>query len=598
MLFGKYINKYYLKYLAFFLIGIAALVAVDYVQTYIPKFLGQIIDEDNQLIANMDELWKIIGGILICAAIMFAGRIIWRLTIFRASGGISAGLRHQMFTKAEQLPTGYYHENKVGNIMNWFTNDVDEIHEFFGWGTIMMVDALFLSVIVIISMIRLDPWMTLIAAVPILLIIVWGALVEKFMALRWENRQAEFDKLYDFAQENFTGIRVIKAFVKQNQEIHAFAKIARKNKDVNVGFARLSVIFDVIIELILIFEVAFVLGFGGWFVYAAATSTPITIFGHEINLTIGQLIQFVGYIDLIVWPMIALGQVVTMRSRAKGSLRRISAFLDTPVVVQSPKDAIVLKDVKGEIRFSDFSFTYPSSKISSLDNVSLTIKPGETIGIVGKIGSGKTTLVNSLLRLYNVEEGTIFVDGVDIMKCDIASLRDQIAYAPQDNFLFSDKIENNIAFSSDQVDNDKVIESAKFADVHDNVVEFPNGYETVSGERGVTLSGGQKQRISIARAHYKNAPILILDDSVSAVDLKTEETILHNIATERKGKTTIVVASRVSTVMHMDRVLVMDQGKVAAFGSHEELMKTSELYQRMVYLQKLESEVEGGGRHE
>lgn len=597
MLFGKYVNKYFLRYLPFFLIGIAALIIVDGVQTRIPEYLGQIIDQNNELIADLSSLGEVVGGILICAAVMFIGRAVWRLAIFRASTGIAARLRRDMFDHAEKLSTSYYHENKIGNIMNWFTSDIEEISDFFGWGTVMMIDALFLSLIVIIKMIRLNVWMTLLAAIPLLLIIVWGALVEHFMSKNWEARQKEFDNLYDFAQENFTGIRVIKSFVKQNMEIHAFAKIARKNQQANIRFARVDVLFDVLIEIILVAEMAFVLGFGGYFVYSMATGNPVILFGKEVNLTAGQLMEFVGYVDLIIWPMIALGQIMAMRSRAKASLKRISAFLDTKPEIVNPENPVVLSGVQGRIEFRHFDFAYPGTERGALRDVNFTIEPGEHIGIVGKIGSGKTTLVNVLFRLYNIEPGKVFVDGTDLMEADITSLRDAIAYAPQDNFLFSDKIMNNIAFSTNEPVMDEVVEAAQFADVAENIDAFPRGYETVSGERGVTLSGGQKQRISIARAYYKKAPILVMDDCVSAVDVKTEETILANIAKFREGLTTILIASRVSSVTHMDKILVMEDGQLVGFGSHIELMHNCPSYQKMVYLQELEKEVEGGAQN-
>lgn len=594
MIFNKHLRKYWFRYFLFYLFGVIALIVVDLVQTRIPYFLGQIVDNVDLLANDTNELWKMLRYIIIYAFVMAAGRVIWRLTIFRASTGVEANLRKDMFEKAERLPTAYYHETKVGAVMSWFTNDIETIGEYFGWGTIMLVDAFFLSIIVIIQMImNVDLVLTLIALVPILLIVIWGALVEKYMSLKWEERQKAYDDLYDFAQENFTGIRVIKAFVKENKEIHAFAKVARRNKDVNINFARISILFDVLIELIISIEIGCILGFGGWFVYSFATGTPIVIAGHEIKMTIGMLMTFVGYIDILIWPMIALGQIVTMRSRAKTSLKRISNFLDTEEVIKNAEDAIILENVKGKITFKNFSFSYPNNEYDSLKEISLTINPGEKIGIVGKIGCGKTTLVNSLLRLYNVNEGQIFIDDIDLMKCDLTSLRDSIAYVPQDNFLFSDKVKNNIAFSTEDVDEEKVIEAAKFADVHDNIVEFTEGYDTISGERGVTLSGGQKQRIAIARAYYKHAPIMILDDSVSAVDVKTEETILKNINEKRQGMTTLVVASRVSTIKHLDKIIVLKDGQLEAFGSHDELMKTSEAYQRMVYLQELEAEVEG-----
>lgn len=594
MLFGKYINKYYLKFSWLFLIGLIGLVAVDVFQLFIPEYLGKLVDMFDGGAIDKAALKEIILGVMVVAIVMFFGRIMWRLSIFNASQRIEAGLRHTMFLKSERLSQRYYHENKVGTVMAWFTTDLETIEEFFGWGSVMLVDALFLSVLALYKMFSLDWALSCLLLIPLALIVVWGMLVEKFMALKWEQRQNEFDKLYDFSQESFTGIRVIKAFVKETQQLHAFAKIAKRNKDANIELVKVSVIFDAIIEIIIAAIMALILGLGGYFVYRYVTGTPVFVFGHEVDMTAGGLITFVGYFDTLVWPMIALGQVVTMRSRSKASLKRITNFLDQEEEIRNVENAYALENVKGEIRFDNFSFAYPSSEANVLKNITFTVNPGESVGIVGKIGSGKTTLVNTLLHLYNVERGKVFIDGHDIMDCNIESLRDAIGYVPQDNFLFSDKIKNNIAFSCNELDMDKVYDAAKFADVHSNIEEFTEGYETVSGERGVTLSGGQKQRISIARAYIKDAPIMILDDSVSAVDVKTEETILANIQSERKGKTTIVIASRVSTVSHLDKILVLDKGEVEAYDTPQRLEEISPTYKKMVYLQKLEREVEGG----
>ena len=594
MLFGKYINKYYLKFSWLFLIGLIGLVAVDVFQLFIPEYLGKLVDMFDGRAIDKASLKEIILGVMVVAIVMFFGRIMWRLSIFNASQRIEAGLRHTMFLKSERLSQRYYHENKVGTVMAWFTTDLETIEEFFGWGSVMLVDALFLSVLALYKMFSLDWALSCLLLIPLALIVVWGMLVEKFMALKWEQRQNEFDKLYDFSQESFTGIRVIKAFVKETQQLHAFAKIAKRNKDANIELVKVSVIFDAIIEIIIAAIMALILGLGGYFVYRYVTGTPVFVFGHEVDMTAGGLITFVGYFDTLVWPMIALGQVVTMRSRSKASLKRITNFLDQEEEIRNVENAYVLENVKGEIRFYNFSFAYPSSEANVLKNITFTVNPGESVGIVGKIGSGKTTLVNTLLHLYNVERGKVFIDGHDIMDCNIESLRDAIGYVPQDNFLFSDKIKNNIAFSCNELDMDKVYDAAKFADVHSNIEEFTEGYETVSGERGVTLSGGQKQRISIARAYIKDAPIMILDDSVSAVDVKTEETILANIQSERKGKTTIVIASRVSTVSHLDKILVLDKGEVEAYDTPQRLEEISPTYKKMVYLHKLEREVEGG----
>ena len=436
--------------------------------------------------------------------------------------------------------------------------------------------------------------MTLICFIPVILIVIWGAITEKYMAAKWDERQRAYDKLYDFAQENFTGIRVIKAFVKETKEIHAFAKVAKKNANVNISFARLSVIFDVIIEIIIALMMAIALIFGGWFVYAFNHESAITVFGVTEQITPDKLITFIGYMDILIWPMIALGQLVPSFSRARASLKRVNAFLDSEINVHSPENAIKLDQVEGNISYRNFSFAYPTYEYANLKHINLDIKAGESIGIVGKIGSGKTTLVNVLLMMYNVEPGTLFIDGQDIMTLDIDSLRDHIAYVPQDNFLFSDSIEHNINFGLSNGTEETARMGAIFAGVDDDVRGFNKGYQTVSGERGVTLSGGQKQRISIARAYVKNAPILILDDSVSAVDTKTEETILHNITNERQGKTTLVVASRISTVAHLDKIIVLNDGEVEAFDTPHNLLKISPTYQKMVKLQELEAEVEGG----
>ena len=597
MLLGKYINKYYLKYALFFIIGVAALIAVDYYQLEIPRILGEIVDTKSSTI-NTDNIVNVVTRLIIVGVIMCIGRIVWRLALLTTSKKIETNLRREMFEKSERLSQKYYHENKVGTVMAWYTNDLETVEEYFGWGSIMLVDAIFMTILVIFEMVKLDVALSLVTAIPVILIIIWGGLVEKFMAMKWDKRQKAFDDLYDFTQENFTGIRVIKAFVKENQEIKAFAKIAKRNKDVNIDFVKTSVLFDVLIEVICGIVFTLLIGIGGYFVYCLSTGNPVILFGSTVDLTAGKLVTFIGYFENLIWPLIAMGQIISMRSRATSSLKRITEFLDSEEDIKNPQNAILLENVKGKITFNNFSFMYPDSQLASLEGISFEIQPGEIVGIVGKIGSGKTTLVNSLLRLYNVSEGTLFIDDNDIMQCDIASVRNSISYVPQDNFLFSDKVRNNIAFYNIGLEYEKIEAAARFAAVHDNIIEFEHGYDTISGERGVTLSGGQKQRVSIARAYVKDAPIMIMDDSVSAVDVKTEETILHNIKEHRSGKTTLVIASRVSTVMHMDKILVLNDGKLEAFGTHQELLEKSPTYQRMVFLQELEKEVEGGGSNE
>ena len=598
MFTNKYLKKYFKKYFIFILIGVITLVAVDFIQLFIPEFLGEITGIFTEAGNNggfTEEMTKrvlqiVVYTIMVALGIMI-GRILWRLAIFHTSKHIEAGLREQMFDKAEKLPVEYYHTNTVGTVMSWFTNDVETIEEFFGWGTVMMVDGTFLSVLVVYKMLSYNVPMSILIFIPLFLIVIWGAIVEKFFSIKWENRQKAYDRLYDFAQESFTGIRVIKAFVKENQELHAFAKVAKDNKDVNVNFVRIVNIFDIIIEIIIAMVFAMIIWVGAYFVYLTSQGGTPVLFGMSFKFSAKDMVTMLGYFDMIIWPMIALGQIITSYSRSKTSMKRITRFLDAPEDIFDAPDAQEVNDFKGEITFNDFSFTYPGEgKKPWLKHVNLKIKAGETIGIIGKIGCGKTTLANSLMRIYNVNENQVLIDGHDIMKIKLDSLRKAIAYVPQDNFLFSDTITRNIAFSNVEMSEEEVRDAARFACIDEDIMSFPNKYETVTGERGVTLSGGQKQRISIARAFVRNSPILIFDDSVSAVDIKTEETILANIKERRKGKTTIVVSSRVSTVINLDKIIVLNEGEVEAFDTPTNLFNISPTYKRMVLLQQLEAE--------
>ena len=590
MLLGKHINKYYLRYLVLFLIGIAALIFVDIANLKIPEYLGNLVKifENGNPLDQEQEVLKIVLGVIITAAVLVVGRILFRLNIFSASIRIETKLREEMFNKALKLSIDFYQDNKVGAIMNYFMSDLEEINDYLSWGTVSLVDAFFLSTYTIIKMFNLSWSLSLIAGIPIVLIIIWGFLAEIFMSKVWDNRQKSSDRLYDYVNENFMGIRVIKAFVKEVKEIHEFAKVARNNKEVNVKFARVSTLFDISISLIISIVVTCILGFGGYFAYMSKIGEPI---GGNV-FEVGDLVTFVGYFETLIWPLIALGSIFSRRSRAKASLKRISTFLDSNEDIKNPINAIKLDNPKGNIKINNLTFKYKGSSDDNLINVSLTINNGEHIGVVGRIGSGKSTLINLLLKFYNVPDNSIFIDDIDINKLDIASIRDTIALVPQDNLLFSDSISNNISFSNKNATSEEIIKASKDACIYKDIEKFENKFETISGERGVTLSGGQKQRISIARAYLKDAPILILDDSLSAVDTKTEEQLLKNLKDNRKDKTTILVASRVSTVESLDKIIVFNEGRIEAFDTPKNLLKISKTYQKMVYLQKLEEEME------
>lgn len=598
MIFGKHVNKFYKKYFWYFFFGILFLIFVDVIQVFIPKLSGNIADNviDKNLAgtifgieSNYANLIKDILLIFLIGIGMFIGRYCWRILIFGESVKIQADLRKDMFEKCEELSQRYYKANKTGAILSYFSNDLETIEEAFGFGIVQLVDGIFLLIISLVGMFLIDWVLTLILLIPLIILCVFAVTIDRVMEAKWGKRQKAFEDLSDFAQENFTGIRVIKAFVKERKELKQFSKVAKSNQDTNIEFAKTSAILDVVFEILIYFVFGLILLGGSYLVYLHIKSGG----DPKVGISVGQLITFIGLADTIIWPVFALAGTINLIARAKASLKRISALLDEEIEIKD-LDIITHVDYQGKIEFKHFNFAYPDDPNNLiLKDITLKINAGETVGIVGKIGSGKSTLVNMLFRLYNVNEGTLFIDDIDIMHLLIKEIRENIGYCPQDNFLFSDTIKNNIAFSNENIELSEVKEAAKFSSVDDNIEGFKDKYDTLIGEKGVSLSGGQKQRISISRAIIKDPKILILDDSVSAVDVKTEETILSNIKNIRKGKTTLIIASRVSTVQHLDKILVLRDGQVDAFGTHEECLVKSKIYARMVELQLLEKEMEG-----
>ena len=597
MIFGKHVNKFYKKYFWYFFFGILFLIFVDVIQVFIPKLSGNIADNviDKNLAgtifgieSNYANLIKDILLIFLIGIGMFIGRYCWRILIFGESVKVQADLRKDMFEKCEELSQRYYKANKTGAILSYFSNDLETIEEAFGFGIVQLVDGIFLLIISLIGMFLIDWVLTLILLIPLIILCVFAVTIDRVMEAKWGKRQKAFEDLSDFAQENFTGIRVIKAFVKERKELKQFSKVAKSNQDTNIEFAKTSAILDVVFEILIYFVFGLILLGGSYLVYLHIKSGG----DPKVGISVGQLITFIGLADTIIWPVFALAGTINLIARAKASLKRISALLDEEIEIKD-LDIITHTNYQGKIEFKHFSFAYPDDPNNLiLKDITLKINAGETVGIVGKIGSGKSTLVNMLFRLYNVNEGTLFIDDIDIMHLPIKEIRENIGYCPQDNFLFSDTIKNNIAFSNENMGLSEVKEAAKFSSVDENIEGFKDKYDTLIGEKGVSLSGGQKQRISISRAIIKDPKILILDDSVSAVDVKTEETILSNIKNIRKGKTTLIIASRVSTVQHLDKILVLRDGQVDAFGTHEECLVKSKIYARMVELQLLEKEME------
>ena len=592
MIFGKQFNRYYLKYALPLLVGILTLVAVDFFQLIIPNLYQMVINgiNDGSVVVDGEavpfDMAFLLGRICLpfigIILVIMVGRFVWRIAFLGSSIGVVDDLMKRMFSTAKDLSRDYYHENKVGSLMSLFTNDLETIRECFGWGVLMFFDALLLGALAITKMFRMNATLTVLTLIPMGFLLAAATVVGKYMMDKWEVRQEAFSKLSDFSQESFSGIAVIKAFVKEARELWAFKRLNQNNEKANITHTKASVLLRVLVTLFVESIICVILGYGGYLVYLGTFNA-------------GQLVEFIGYFTAIIWPIMAVSELIDMTSRGRASLKRVSALLNEKPSVHDREGAVPIGEIKGKIEFKNLTFRFPKAHVDALTDVSFVIEPGEHVGLFGKTGAGKTTIAELILRAYNVPDGSLFIDGVDVNSVTIRSIRDGCAFVPQDNFLFSDTIENNIRFGRPDAGREEVVEAAKKACCHDFIMELPDGYDTVIGEGGVSLSGGERQRISIARAIMKDAPILILDDSVSAVDTGTESTILHNLRENRAGKTTILIAHRVSTVETMDKIIYVDDGKVTAVGTHEELLDVCPGYRNTVELQRLEDE-KGGGK--
>lgn len=585
MIFGKHINRYYLRYLPVLLLGLGALILVDYFQLLLPELYKMVINgiNDGQVVLQgisydftmsflLDQICKPLIFVILALVV---GRFMWRICFFGSAIKMETDLRSRMFDHCKDLSQQYYQVNKVGNLMALFTNDLETVQDCFGSGILMFCDALFLGILAIGKMMRMHWLLTILSLLPMACLLAMGTILGRFMMKKWDARQKAYSDLSDFSQESFSGIAVIKAFVKEFKELMAFRKLNRDNEKANIEYTRMSVLLHILVTLFVESVICVILGYGGYLVY------------HGV-FNAGELIEFIGYFTSIVWPVMAIAELIEMRSRGMASLKRIEALLNAQSDVVDRADVEPIQELKGMIEFRSLTFRYPGGDYDVLKDISFTIQAGERVGVIGKTGAGKTTLVDLILRTYNVPDGTVFLDGIDINHIPIHTVRQFAAYVPQDNFLFSDTIRNNIAFSAEDESEEAIEKAADWSDVHENIMNFADGYNTLLGERGVTVSGGQKQRISIARALMKNAAILILDDSVSAVDVKTEKIILENLRKVRENKTTILIAHRISTIEQMDKILFMEEGQIKAVGTHRELYETCNAYRTMVDLQRLD----------
>ncbi len=576
----KFIWQYINRHKWQFVFGLISLFMVDFASIYIPKLTADVTDGLTDRTLDMSGVWFYIWCILGVGAVITLGRFFWRFFFFGASRSIEKEIRNDMFAHLEKMSVEYYNEHKTGDLMTRFTSDLNAIRMALGPAVISAFDATVMAVMVICQMLFfVDVKLTMLAIIPMIFIAIGELYYGKIIKVRFKERQEAVSGLTDYVQESFSGVRVIKSFVRERAELRAFAKANANAKEKNLKVAKVQTVVMPLLDVVIGLSSLITLVYGG---YLALTG----------EITLGEFIAFNQYISMLVWPMLACGDAINLFSQGMASIKRVQDLFEEKPEICDDEGVESVDILKGNITFNNLTFAHKGSLEATLKNINLDVKAGTTLAIIGRTGNGKTTLVNLLLHLYNTKPNMILLDGRDINRIPLKTLRENIAYVPQDNFLFSDSLRHNIAFGAD--DNMEEIERAtRAACIHDNIIEFPDGYETIVGERGVTLSGGQKQRSSIARALMKDAPILILDDALSAVDTDTEEHILRNLKKNRKDKTTIIIAHRISTIQNADIIMVLEDGEAVEIGSHAMLMEHGGIYKDMFEKQQLEN-LKGG----
>ena len=579
---------YLLQYKWHYLLGIIILLLVDLASLYIPQYTGEIIDGLSGGSFGFEDVKPILFRILFAGLVMMTGRFGWRYFIIGASRGVEYKLRDDMFEHLETLSARYFNSHKTGDLMAHFTNDLQAVRMAVGMAVVTTFDAVVMTVMVLVKMIvYVDFRLTLLAFAPLILVAIGCYFYGIESKKRQIKRQDAFSDLSDKVQESFAGIRVLKSFVQEEEDFKAFEKASLNNLEKNLSVVKLRAVFGPALDAITGISLLLNLLIGGKMVLNG-------------QISIGQFVAFNSYIGMLVWPMIACGDCINAFSQAAAAFQRIShIFEEQPDIVDAAPESSpdTSYHLDGDILLKDLTFTYPDGETPVLKHINLHIKPGEMLGILGRTGSGKSSLADLLLRVYDCETGMLLLDGKPISEIPLAILHRDMAYVPQENFLFSDTLEENIAFGlEERIDEhpemrENIHQAAKDACIHDNIMDFPDDYLTLVGERGVTLSGGQKQRSSIARALLKDSAVLILDDSLSAVDTDTEEQILENLIRLRKGKTTIVIAHRISTLQKADHIAVLTDGELTEYGTHEELVALDGFYAHIYEKQQLEAEL-------
>jgi ATP-binding cassette, subfamily B, multidrug efflux pump len=570
----KYIYNYRFKYL----VGIFFLILVDMLQLIPPKLIGYITDSISKGTATKVLLLRYIGLIILIAFLMAIGRYVWRMYIIGTSRKVEYDMRNNYFRHLQTLSVNFYNKNKTGDLMALATNDLNAVRMALGQGVMMMIDAITLTITTIIIMMTINVRLTLLSLIPLPFVSLVALKFGKSIHRKFLKVQKAFSRLTDMVQENFSGIRIIKSFVQEQKEYEKFLVENENYLETNMSLVRVNGVFHPLIEFIASLSSVLLLGVGGIFV----------IYGY---ISLGDFIAFNMYLGSLVWPMMAVGWVINIIQRGFASLERIENVLrEKPEIID--RNIEETDSIKGDIVINNLTFTYPGSVVPALDNVNLNIKSGHTLGIVGRTGSSKSTLVNLLVRFYNVEENKISIGGRDINKIPLDVLRDNIGFVSQDAFLFSSTVGENINLPFEQLDMERVAQAAKDSDIYESIIDFSDRFDTVVGERGVTLSGGQKQRISIARALIKNPEILILDDCLSAVDAKTETKILENLKRIMKDRTSIIISHRISAVKDSSLIAVFDEGRIIEIGTHSELLANKGLYYSIHEKQQLEQKVQ------
>lgn len=580
---SPYARHFLGKYKWSYLVGILILIVIDLVQTDVPLIMGDsinIIDEvilgTGTLADPMGEITRQVLRLAGIAALVFVGRIGWRWFIFGSARKIERDMRNDLYSHLQTLSASFFQEHKAGEVMAYMTSDIETVRMVFAVTVMMGLDTLVIGVSTLYKMItRIDLRLSIVAFIPMILVAVTTTILGNEMHRRFTRKQEAFSDLSDFVQEKLGGIKVIKAFVQEQKEWAAFEKVNQDTKQANIREAKLQAFMWPFMRMVAGISMALAVAYGGY----------IAILGR---IDAGQFSSFIMFLNSLVWPMAAIGRIINIMTRGSASMTRLETILNAETDICDGPQAVSLGTPEGTVEARHLTFTYPGGDKPVLENVSFRLEKGQTLGIVGRTGSGKTTLVNLLMRVFDPVEDMLYVGGREIHTIPLHDLRAACGYVPQDNFLFSDTVAANIAFGDRTKTQADVEEAAKQACVHDNIIDFPQGYETMVGERGVSLSGGQKQRIAIARALILDPEILILDDSVSAVDTDTEEKILQHLREHRKGKTNIIVAHRISTLQDADQIIVIDEGRIAERGNHESLLAQGGIYADLYHRQLLE----------